>query len=223
MRVLFTKKLTDNQKEKLNFSIDDFNFITIKQLPFSTSLSPRKHFIFTSRNAVKSFCKKYTLKIAQSIYAVGKKTKEELLLYSDFQNIRIPENEENSVGVIQLIEQEKSDDFLYICGKKRLPMKRLPILEHYFEKNNKNYEILEVYDTVLSPTENLQVENYDYLCFCSPSAVESYLTAYEIFPKHKILCIGKTTAKSLYSYTRNLEIAPQAFVESMLRYLIEKQ
>ncbi len=125
------------------------------------------------------------------------------MLHSDFQNINTPKKEENAAGLIQLIEQEKSDDFLYICGKKRLP-----ILEHYFEKNNKNYEILEVYDTVLSPTENLQVENY--------------LTVYNILPKHKILCIGKTTAKTVRNYTEKIEIAPEASVLSMLNYLNEK-
>ncbi len=215
--ILFTKKLTNKQKNILQISIDNFDFIRINPIDFTCSLSSFQTLIFTSQNAVKQVVNKIKIPVNQRIYVVGNKTKQSLLNLQDFKNIYQPEKDENAGGIIQLIEAHNTDDFIYFCGTKRVPT-----LEKYLKENAKKHQLIEVYDTCLSPTLGLDITQYEYLCFCSPSAVESYLSTYKIFPKHKILCIGKTTASVLRNYTKNIEIAPQASVESMLHYLNEK-
>ncbi len=213
-RILFTKKLTDKQKKSLSIAVDNFDFITINPLVFECYSSPFQTLIFTSQNAVKQVLNNIEIPLNQPILTVGKKTKECLLSFGDFQNIQQPVEQENAEGIIKRIEQENTDDFLYFCGKKRLPT-----LENYLRKSNKKYQLIEVYDTCLTPTLGLDIGQYEHICFCSPSAVESFVSAYKLKGKHKCLCIGQTTAKALRSYTSNIEIAPQSSVESMLEVI----
>lgn len=213
--ILFTKRLN---RSEISFAgdlqIDSFDFIEIENLQlthtFSDPLPP--YLIFTSRNAV--FCVAQTLPISstQVIYAVGKQTAK--TVQSLWRNeIRIPKDE-TADGLITLLEQENTNDFLYICGKRRRKT-----LEEFLIKETKKYRILEAYNTCLSPPENLPVEKYDILCFCSPSAVESYGSYYSFLPHHQTVAIGNTTANKLSEYTKQIEIAPQTSVKGMLDYL----
>ncbi|MBS9768859.1 MAG: uroporphyrinogen-III synthase [Flavobacteriaceae bacterium] len=214
--ILFTKKLTEKQKKSLAVPIDDFDFITIKPLDFECHLSPSQTLVFTSQNAVKQVLKKIHIPLQQLIFVVGNKTKKMLLDYADFENIKQPTHE-TARGIIQLIEEQNANDFLYFCGKKRLPT-----LENYLNKNGKKHQVIEVYDTCLTPTLKLYVERYRYICFCSPSAVESFVSTYKLTDKQQCICIGETTAKALRSYTKNIEIAPKSSVESMLEMINSK-
>lgn len=216
-KVLFTTQIDSEQLlDNRSFSIDIYNFTRIQIIDFQTPEVLSKHCVFTSKNAVEAVLDKVEIPSTQSIYAVGKKTKERLMRYNNFQNIKTPDNTENAKGIIRLIEQEKSNNFLYFCGKRRLPD-----LEQYFIEKGKDYKLLEVYDTILSPPENLKTENYEWLCFCSPSAIESYLQHYQLLPSHKILCIGQTTAKAIENYENKVCIAPKTSIASMLNYLDE--
>lgn len=213
--VLFSRELTENQLNKLIFPIDSFAFITIKYLDFYLPPPSTSHrLIFTSKNAVEAVLSQHKIATTQPIYAVGEKTKQKALQYAAFQNIKTPDTQENTEALIKLLEKEKSNNFLYFCGKKRLPY-----LEQYFNQKKKQYKAIEVYDTLLSPPSGLNTANYQWLCFCSPTAVASYLKKYTILPFHKMLCIGKTTAAILQKHTANVTVAPKASVESMLNYL----
>lgn len=214
-KVLFCKKITENQLYKVDFEIDECDFIRVKQLAFKIPLPHCKHLIFTSQKAVDAVLSRYEIPTTQSIYVVGKKTRAKLLEYADFHNIKMPSlSHENSAGLIELLESDKSDDFLYLCGKRRLAT-----LEKYLEKSRKIYKIVEVYETELFTPLDLTVEDYTWICFCSPSAVDSYVEKYPILPFHRVLCIGKTTANRLIGVTQNITIAPEASIESMLKYL----
>ncbi len=213
-KVLFTKKIVEKHLFFNDFLIESYEFVRIVPLDFKLPSSPLQHYIFTSQNAVTAVCKKQSIDTMQSIYAVGEKTRDKLLEFADFHDIKIPKEKENAEGLIAQIEEDKSDNFLYFCGKKRLQK-----LEQYFVATAKNYQIVEVYDTLLTQPKDIATERYEWLCFCSPSAVESYLQSYELLPHHKILCIGATTAKVLEYKTNTIHIAPKASVESMLKYL----
>ncbi len=213
-RILFTKKIAEKHLFSNDFLVESYEFVRTLPLDFKLPSSPLQHYIFTSKNAVTAVCEKQIIDTMQSIYAVGEKTREKLLEFANFQNIKIPQEKENTEGLIAQIEEDKSDNFLYFCGKKRLQK-----LEQYLITTGKNYQIVEVYDTLLTQPTNITAECYEWLCFCSPSAVESYLQSYELLPHHKILCIGTTTAKALQNKTNTIHIAPKASVESMLKYL----
>lgn len=215
--ILFTKQLTDKQRFSNTLNIEDYNFITIDELPFEYPSSPASHLLFTSKNAVDAVLKQHKINKTQSIYAVGEATKNRLLSYDKFTNIKTPENQSDAETLIELFKEDKANDFTYFCGKKRLPK-----LEDYFNENNIKYRIVEVYDTRLSPPSFLEVNKYEWLCFCSPSAVKSFQKKYEILPFQKTICIGKTTANALDNTNNVVEIAPNASIESMINY-IEKQ
>ncbi|PVX49934.1 uroporphyrinogen-III synthase [Balneicella halophila] len=216
-RVLFTKKITNNQKNSINIALDCYDFISIEMLDFHfPTTTPASHFVFTSKNAVDAVLSQYEINTTQSIYAVGKSTKAKLLEYAAFKNIQVPYNQYNAEGLIELFEQNNSNNFRYFCGKKRLPK-----LEDYFKTNQKKHQVIEVYDTILSPPSNLDTKNYQWLCFCSPSSIESFLTKYELLPHQDILCIGNTTAKVLNSHKNRIHVAKKATIDSMLNYLEE--
>lgn len=219
IRVLFTKQLFHYQHRNYCFKLDTFDFIKIKPSAFKApQFSPTAALLFTSKNAVNTVLSQHDLPTTQKIYAVGEKTKEALMLHKKFETIKTPhQTQQHAAGLIDLLKQEKVVEFVYFCGKQRLPY-----LEQYFEDNNLKYETVEVYDTVLAPPLNLKVEGYDWLCFCSPTAVISYLNKYKIFPHHRLLCIGKTTATALQDYKNQLKIALKPSIASMLQYL-EKQ
>ncbi len=215
-KVLFTKKINTKHLFFNNFLVESYEFVHIVPLDFKLPSSPFQHYIFTSQNAVKFVCNHHTIDTMQSIYAVGEKTQEKLLDFAEFQNIKIPPNKESAEGLILRIEEDNSDNFLYFCGRKRLQK-----LEQYFVATGKHYEIVEVYDTLFRQPSKIDTRHYEWLCFCSPSSVESYLQSYELLPHHKVLCIGTTTAKILENKINAIHIAPKASVEGMLKYLEE--
>lgn len=217
-KVLFLKQLSNYQLVKCSYTIDFFDFIKIRPIAFEYISTPDDNLIFTSKKAVDIVLGRHQLSNMQQVYAVGKKTQETLMKYGDFQNVKVPKIKQNSKGIIDLIKEDKTDNFVYFCGKKRLPY-----LEDYFKENAKKYKAMEVYDTLLSPPSGIDTEAYNWLCFCSPTAVFSYLGKYDILPKHKILCIGKTTAAVLNNYEKQLNIAPEPSVKSMLNYIEKYQ
>lgn len=215
--VLFTKQLTSRQQKGHACVIDSHSFIKINYLPYEfPSLTLAKSLVFTSKNAVDAVLEKNRIEKVQPIYVIGKKTKKSIEKYGKFQNIRVPKIEQNAEGLISLIQEDKTDNFVYFCGKQRLPF-----IENYIKENKKECEVVEVYDTLLSPPLNLNIDKYSWLCFCSPTAVFSYLEKYEILPQHQILCIGNTTAMALQKYEKQVFISPEASVESMLNYIEE--
>ncbi len=129
-KVLFTKKIAEKHLFFSSFLVESYELVRTVPLDFKLPSFSLQHYIFTSQNAVTAVCKKQTINTMQSIYAVGEKTREKLLEFADFQDIKTPKEKENTEGLIAQIEEDKSDNFLYFCGKKRLQK-----LEQYFVAN----------------------------------------------------------------------------------------
>lgn len=214
-KILFTKELSQRQKEYAKgLHIEDYSFIGIEYLPYSLSLAHRQlpYLIFPSQSAVNAVKNSFSPIDSQVIYAVGHKTAK--MLNELWNNeIRIAEPE-NAMGIASLIRRENTDDFLYFCGKRRLN-----IMEDFLTQESKKYKLVEVYDTLNTPQKGLITSKYDVLCFCSPSAVDSYLSLYEIIDTQHIVAIGETTATVLRTYTKNIHTVKKASVEAMLDYL----
>lgn len=214
-KILFTRKLSSEQRSYADgLHIDDYSFISIEYSSYTPSVEEGEipFVIFPSQNAVIAVKDSFIPRKNQIIYTVGHKTAN--MLNSLWHNeIHISESE-NAKGIIELIKKEKADNFLYFCGKRRLHT-----MENFFREEDKKYKLIEAYNTLNTPKEGLATSEYDILCFCSPSAVDSYLSLYEIDDNQQVISIGETTAAVLRSYSRNVYTAKKASVEAMLDYL----
>lgn len=204
MRLLCTKKLSIYLRDLLiknQFSLVEHSFIQIKPLSVQIRIT-NENLIFTSQNAVKiafSNSKIKPLLEGKKYFCVGEKTK--CILEENGQ--KVTKKAQNSAELAHFLEKNyKNEAFSFLCGKRR----RLEI-ESFFYTNNSNSEVVEIYDTLLTPkTFN---SKFDGILFFSPSAVLSFFQTNLWNPKAHGFCIGKTTASALENYTKNFSIAKE--------------
>ena len=204
MRLLGTKKLSLYLKDLLiknQFSLVEHSFIQIKPLSVQIRIT-NENLIFTSQNAVKiafSNSKIKHLLEGKKYFCVGEKTK--CILEKNGQ--KVTKKAQNSAELAHFLEKNyKNEAFSFLCGKRR----RLEI-ESFFYTNNSSSEVVEIYDTLLTPkTFN---SKFDGILFFSPSAVLSFFQTNLWSPKAHGFCIGNTTASALRNYTKNFSIAKE--------------
>lgn len=194
-------------KDTINWRSEDFisiNFIKF-QLPVLTQEST---LIFTSKNGVKSLFKNYpeiNLK-KHKILCVGEKTKQELT-----DNKIIVENVLTSSKTTGewIIKNNFTKDIVLFCGNiRRKELKEIAI------QNNIKYRETIVYETILTP---VKVENnQEGILFLSPSAVKSFIEI-NTMPEAIAFCIGKTTAEEANKHFKNIEIADELTIESVIK------
>ena len=204
MRLLGTKKLSLYLRNRLiqnQFSVVDHSFIHIK--PLSTQIRiAHENLIFTSQNAVKIAFSNSQIKPlleGKKYFCVGEKTK--CILEENGQNVI--KKAQNSAELADFFEKNyKNEAFSFLCGKRRRSE-----IEGFFYTNNSDSEVIEIYDTLLTPkTFNYK---FDGILFFSPSAVLSFFKTNSWSPKAHGFCIGKTTASVLENYTKNFSIAKE--------------
>ncbi|GEQ84784.1 uroporphyrinogen III methyltransferase [Patiriisocius marinistellae] len=211
--ILSTKKLKLNQRDLLlgaGFSIVDYNAINIETLDFDTP-SIIENAIFTSQNGVKSFFENCSIKNKKTkiknVFCIGEKTKS-LLQKNGFNVTKVGEYGADLGKFI--VENHENESFYYFCGAQRRD--ELPnILKNY------GIEISEVktYKTVLFPKKFEQ--NWDGILFFSPSGVQSYIAEnIIIFKETSAICIGNTTATEAAKHFKNVVIANNTSVESVI-------
>lgn len=204
MRLLGTKKLSIYLRDLLiknQFSLVEHSFIQIKPLSVQIRIT-NENLIFTSQNAVKiafSNSKIKPLLEGKKYFCVGEKTK--CILEENGQ--RVTKKAQNSAELAHFLEKNyKNEAFSFLCGKRRRSE-----IESFFYSNNSNSEVIEIYDTLLTPkTFN---SKFDGILFFSPSAVLSFFQTNLWSPKAHGFCIGKTTAYALENYTKNFSIAKE--------------
>ena len=204
MRLLGTKKLSLYLKDLLiknKFSLVEHSFIHIKPISDQIRIA-NENLIFTSQNAVKiafSNSKIKHLLEGKKYFCVGEKTK--CILEENGQ--KVTKKAQNSAELAHFLEKNyKNEAFSFLCGKRRRSE-----IESFFYTNNSNSEVVEIYDTLLTPkTFN---SKFDGILFFSPSAVLSFFQTNLWSPKAHGFCIGKTTASALENYTKNFSIAKE--------------
>jgi uroporphyrinogen-III synthase len=204
MRLLGTKKLSLYLKDLLiknQFSLVEHSFIQIKPLSVQIRIT-NENLIFTSQNAVKiafSNSKIKPLLEGKKYFCVGEKTK--YIIEENGQ--KVTKKAQNSAELVHFLEKNyKNEAFSFLCGKRRRSE-----IESFFYTNNSNSEVIEIYDTLLTPkTFN---SKFDGILFFSPSAVLSFFQTNLWSPKAHGFCIGKTTASALENYTKNFSIAKE--------------
>lgn len=180
-------------------SLVEHAFIQIKPLAVQIKMV-QEHLIFTSQNAVNiafDDTKISPLLKGKKHFCVGEKTKS-ILEEKGEKVVKIAQN--SAELAVFLAKNYKKEAFSFFCGKRRRPE-----IEAFFLKNNLNSEVIEIYDTHLTP--KAFETKFDGVLFFSPSAVSSFFKANSWKPKTHGFCLGKTTASALKPYTQNYSVA----------------
>lgn len=207
IKILSTKQLSWDQKSSLmhkNISLIEASMIKIDFLDFEI-IQPFDALVITSINAVKSLIKnKITLKEHQSVWCIGKKTRD--FLEQNQLNVEVCFDYAKELNTY--IKHNNNHCFLWLRGNLSTDD-----LTKDFD-NRINWTEMITYNTTLSPQEI--EDKIDAIMFFSPSGVQSYLMNNKI--NHQIcFCIGNTTANELIKLNiPNIIIAKQTSVESVI-------
>lgn len=214
IRLLSTRKLTDNQKQLLlsaNFSVAEADFIQVVNKPFVLE-SINEYLIFTSQNAVESVLEHE--KIAEiktrKCFCVGEKTRA-LLEQNGFEVIASSDYASELASII--CNQYVKGSFTFFCGNLRRD-----ILPDSLRLAGITFEEVEVYETRLTPHK--AAGDLNGILFFSPSGVQSFLKENRL-QDEVCFCIGSTTAKALRGITQKVVTANQPTMESTIVKSIE--
>ena len=214
IRILSTKKLTDNQKQLLlsaNFSVEDADFIKVANKQFTLS-TINEYLIFTSQNAVESVLENERIAEIKTrkCFCVGEKTKA-LLEQSGFEVIASSDYASELASII--CNQYFKNSFTFFCGNLRRD-----ILPDSLTLAQVVFEEMEVYETVLTPHK--AADDLNAILFFSPSGVQSFLKTNTIRDE-VCFSIGGITAKALKDITGKVVIANMPNIESTIIKSIE--
>lgn len=217
--ILFTRSLNTEQIEfglKMNCLIDHHSFIKIDLCTLTKdeldliNSGQYPNWIFTSQNAVRSLQANLDgihLNKLEKCFAVGQKTANKL---SEIGLTALVPNRHNSEALSDLLQDHNNKPFLYFTGNLRQKT-----LIHFFDEHESPYKEIKVYDThMIQP--KIALENYDAICFCSPSAVHSFFKNYQLKDNQPCFAIGNTTAVALVDYSDNVMISDQTNVFSLI-------
>jgi uroporphyrinogen-III synthase len=211
--IVSTKKLSERQKQQLlsaNFSVFEEDFITIQNKDFEI-YSTNDYLIFTSQNAVESVLRNKKKEIkSKKCFCVGEKTKS-FLEENSFEVIEYSEYAAELASII--CNQYYKNSFTFFCGTIRRDF-----LPDALRLVNITLDEVEVYETILTPHKIDFIPNG--ILFFSPSGVQSFLQENKI-ENEICFCIGNTTAEALRYITKNVIIAHQPTVESVVMKCIE--
>ncbi|MFK6999591.1 uroporphyrinogen-III synthase [Flavobacterium oreochromis] len=209
IRIVSTKKLLISQKQFLlntKLSVIDADFISIRP-KHATFETLEEILLFTSQNAVKAILEFNNVEKIKNkrIFCVGNKTK--VLLQNQGFNVEATANYATELAEI-ISSKYPNHSYTFFSGNLR---------QDALPKKLKEAKIIlkeiEVYETVLTP---LKVKTkVDGILFYSPSGVESYLKENKI-TNEACFCIGKTTAKALEGFTKNIIIANEPSIENVI-------
>jgi len=215
--VLSTRILSEVQKKALEdaqICVEQYNAITIDLLDFSL---PKgfTHFIFTSKNGVKSFLQHLAdtpgLSISEiSCFCVGQKTKS----FLEENGLKVIKMAENALELADFVVKRcKNENFLIFTGNRNRPE-----LRNILHKENIVFEEVEVYQTTLVPQQFNS--GFQAVLFYSPSGVESFVRENEI-GNTPVFCIGETTAKEARKYSQHVIVSEKTTVDGLLQTLIK--
>ena len=188
------QQLIDN-----DFNIIEHDFIKIEEIKnnqFSSILNNHQpNYIFTSKNAVRSFSKQVIdnkIKInKKAVFCALSGETQKALLDEGFSATIIAENASDLAQ--KIIKEKKFKEALFICGDKRRD--ELPAI----------LSVEEIVLTELVLYKNIEqpkkIDNsFQAIIFFSPSAIQSFFKE-NVLPKTTAcFCIGYTTANALKEY-----------------------
>ncbi len=215
--VISTRLLSEDQKRVLleaQIDVEEYNAIAIDLIDFALPKG-YSHYIFTSKNGVKSYLQHLTANPTQKIsdlncFCVGQKTQR----FLEENRLKVIKMAENAVELANFIAKNyKKERFLIFTGNRNRPD-----LRRIFTKENILFEELEVYQTRLEPQQH--TKKFQGILFYSPSGVESFTRKNDI-GNTPVFCIGETTAREARKYSEHVLIANEPTVDSVIEMLIK--
>ena len=215
--VLSTRLLSEDQERTLqdaHISVEEYNAIAIDLIDLELPIG-FTHFIFTSKNGVKSFLRyltdKPTLNMSEiSCSCVGQKTKS----FLEENGLKVIKMAENALELANFIaKHHKKEHFLIFTGNRNRPD-----LRRILSKENIRFKEIQVYQTRLVPQRHNK--KFQGILFYSPSGVESF-TQENAIGNTPVFCIGETTAKEARKYSEHVYIAEKPTVDSVIEMLIK--
>ncbi|WP_238785331.1 uroporphyrinogen-III synthase [Blattabacterium cuenoti] len=203
IHILLTK-VVDNSVivDNTRFSINSYDFLSVKYFILNKKPFLNNELIFTSYNGLKGFLLNFKLDffnyLRKRIYVVGDKTFFYVKKYFPFSFLFKKYYVQDIIEYIIKIKTNQYYD--WFCGN--INNNDLSLLK----KNNINR--YKVYETILSPKKIDNLYNYDVIVFFSPSGVRSFFLENNIEndAKTEVFAIGKTTAKSISNFLSKKKI-----------------
>ncbi len=213
--ILSTKVISDTHREMLHSNGIEWiekDFISIQFTQASLlSVKSCTVVLITSKNAVRSliqFNQTATLK-GKVIYCVGESI-EKLL---KGHQITVTQSFENALQMGLFMISQKENNISILCGNRSRPELPNILNDHHISFTQ---EI--TYISELTPTK--RTENFNAILFFCPSAVESYISKNAI-KQEKIICIGQTTLASIQPYSKNIYVADNHRISSVIQKTID--
>jgi uroporphyrinogen-III synthase len=214
-RILSTKVLSSEMLDRFysaGLELETHDFIEIEKTHGNVGAEcfTSKQFLITSQNTVQTLIDLVSIHNLQNknILCVGTKTERLLLSKGIFVSDMYKNSNELAQDAVRL---EVGTTFF--TGKRRMP-----VIERVFEEKGVELNVVELYDTVLTPVK--KGEGYSAVLFFSPSGVESFFKENKLRGA-KAVCIGTTTEKAVREFTDNTRIAEVTTVESVVDATLE--
>jgi len=212
INIYSTKNLSLDQKNSLSSiigcSMSDFITTRNNRLKPRIVKNPIENVIITSQNAVEALVDNFIPMELNftNIYCVGKRTKRLIEKKIGKKVAHVENSAENLANYLVNTINEK--EVTYFCGNKRRDE-----LATVLSKNEIIVNEVECYQTQLTP--RMIDEKYNGILFYSPTGIESYLLDNNTSDS-TAFCIGETTATEARKYFKNVVVAEQPSVESVL-------
>jgi len=210
--------------KKFKVKVDFRTFIAIEGLSVSEfrkqNMDPLKFtaVIFTSKYAVDHYfriCKELRIELPPDMkyFCVSNATAQYLQKYIIIRKRKLFVGNKTAEDLIDVMKKHIKDKFIFPCSD----LARTELTS--WMRDNK-YDVTEaiVYKTVSADLTDVKIENYDMLCFFSPSGIESLFKNFPDFKQEKVRIgvFGPTTAAAAKDKGLRVDIeAPTPSVPSM--------
>ena len=238
-KILITQPRPDSEKSpyfelgrKYNVELDFYPFIKLEGIPardFRKQKIEIQNFtgiIFTSRNAIDHFfrmCEEMKVNISQDTkyFCITEAVALYLQKFILYRKRKVFYGADGTnKSMFDVINKHKANEkFLYVCSENQQDNE----IVNWLKANNCEFTLAFMYRSVSSDVkEILQKNEYDVICFFTPSGVKSL---FDNIPKYKqngtvIGAFGNNTSKAIEDAGLKLEIkAPQPQAPSMVAAL----
>lgn len=220
--ILITREKSQFEEVKKLFEKEGFNPISFPTIKFeevenNINVNEYDYLIFTSKNAVTFFLKKFPNINNKKILTVGEKTAQALENYG-FKDIIFPENYSGE-GLLDFLKRNK-DEFI---NKKIGLVRALEGNDTLLNQKEFKVDLIPVYKTVFNIPENVDTIEDMFrnsliyaVIFSSPSTFEGFLRIFKddtknLLSKTKVVAIGKTTEKFIISKGFSIDFIPKKY------------
>jgi len=189
--------------KKWNIKIEFRKFIQIQGISApefrKQNLDPLKFtaVIITSKYAVDNYfriCKELKVEMPADMkyFCVSEATAKYLQKYIVIRKRKLFVGERTATDLLPLIKKYPNEKYIYPCSD----IHRTDLTD-FMHDNGYNIKEAVIYQTVASELNDIQIKNYDMLCFFSPSGIESLFKNFPDFVQEntRIGVFGPTTAR----------------------------